>query len=255
MIEAGAAAPATNPEETDALGQGLIDLGFERSARKGAVIWTGQVEGRETTIVISIQSRTQYAGDVKTRRHLGFRLRIQLSTTVPTRLYLVVASFAENGLMRRIYRWRRQQVLTTMPAELSEYRGVAKDLSWGRSLLERSEIVQDIAGLIEEKTERGVKGSVYFEPGELHYGSGILARDDFEPDWVASVLDRLGRIAATAESIPPPRITEKIGRIGQFTRDNPAGGAIAFLGAIAVVGLGLSLLVVGALFLFVFFLN
>jgi hypothetical protein len=91
---------ATNGSQTtDALGPALTALGLERSQRFGVLRWTGQYEGRVVTLSISRQGRTRYAGEVRYRQQLGFRLRIELQTKVLTRFYLVPAGFANSGLM------------------------------------------------------------------------------------------------------------------------------------------------------------
>ncbi|WP_201068192.1 MULTISPECIES: hypothetical protein [Thiorhodovibrio] len=222
---------ATNGSETtDALGQALTAMGLEPSRRFGVMLWTGQYEGRAVTLRISRQGRTRYAGEVRYRQQLGFRLRIELQTKVLTRFYLVPAAFANSGLMRRIYRWRGTQVIDKAPEALTNFRGVARDAPWGERLLACSELIDDIAGLLTERTHGGLQGSVYFEPETLHYGSGILQRADFEVDWVRSILERLARIAAVADHLPPPQRQDKPSRFAGLARRRPLLAALLMLG-------------------------
>lgn len=232
---------ADRTEATDALGQALTAMGLERSQRFGVTQWKGQYDGRAVTLSISRQGRTRYAGEVRYRQHLGFRLRIELQTAVPTKFYLVPAGIADSGLIRRIYRWRGTHVIEAMPEALTDFRGVARDAAWGERLLARSELADDIAGLLTERTEGGLKGSVYFEPERLHYGSGILQRADFAADWVRSILDRLARIAAVADRLPPPQRRDRPSRFAGLARRRPLLAAFVvlggFLGVMLVFGL------------------
>lgn len=217
-------------ETTDALGRALTALGLERSQRFGVMQWKGQYEGRAVTLSISRQGRTRYAGEIRYRQHLGFRLRIELQTAVPIRFYLVPAGFANSGLMRRIYRWRGTQVIDKVPEALADFRGVARDAPWGQRLLACSELIDDIAGLLTERTHGGLQGSVYFEPETLHYGSSILKRADFEADWVRSILERLARIAAVADHLPPPQRQDRPSRFAGLARRRPLLAAFLMLG-------------------------
>ncbi|MEM9302354.1 MAG: hypothetical protein AAGE01_09610 [Pseudomonadota bacterium] len=61
--------------------------------------------------------------------------------------------------------------------------------------------------------------------------------------------------AATAEALPPPKITQKIGRLGKLTRNNPAAFMVVVIAAFAGVGLAISLVIILGLLAFALVFN
>ena len=227
------------------LNEGLAALGFERSQHLGATVWSGKHQGRGCTIRVSRQGRTRYAGEVRLRQHLGFRLRIELETPVRTRLYFVKQSFTSGALVGWIYRWRRQEVVDSVPEVLAGFTAVTKERAWAQRLLEEREAMEDVAHLLRDGASPKLMGSVHLSPGEVHYGSPILAAADVTLEKVADSIRRLERIAQAAERIPPPQTTEELGRFERFAKSSPLAAALLFLGGC------LALLFVFALLLFV----
>ena len=235
------------PDWFRSFGAWLVSLGFEVATSPGAKKWVGIVGGREVAVIIRRVSRTRYAGEVRYRQALGFRLAVEAATSVPTELFLVPQSFADHRLIRWWYRVRGRQVLGAVPAGFDGFRAVSGvEPAWAERFLADPDVPGLAAGLLSEKTEAGVKGSVYLVPGFAVYGSGNLQAQDLDPEWAATVLHRIVALAGIVERLPRPLQPRNPSRFAILARKNPVLGGCLFMGAVlgvfATIGLALAAL-------------
>jgi hypothetical protein len=245
----------TETESRDARREGaadlferLAELGFDKQSRFGTLIWAGAYQGRGTTLTISRQSRTRYQGETRRRHHLGWRLRIEMDCGVMTRLFFVKGSVTQWRLLRWLYRLKKQFVIEDLPEVLDGFHVIARDAIWARNLLKDRAAMLRVASLLTERSTERLRGSIYFQPERLHYGSGLLQPGDIDAAWVESILQRATQIADSAERLPGPMIQDHTTRLEQLSRNQPllAAGLILsiLLGGLIVVtcvGLGLFL--------------
>jgi len=236
------------PSAFSALLQRLEALGFKKRSSFGSLIWQGQYQGRETILTISRQSRTRYQGQSRRRQHLGWRLRIEIGCQVLTRLFFVKESATRWRLVRWLYRLKKQSVIEDLPKVLEGFDVVARDAAWGRDLLKDQAAMLRVASLLTERSSARLRGSVYFQPERLHYGSGLLQPSDIDAPWVESLLQRAGQIADSAERLPGPQIQDKTTRLERLSREQPLIGGCLILAALlggliilTIIGLGLVL--------------
>ena len=232
-----------------ALLQRLAELGFEKRSRFGSLIWQGSFQDRETTLTISRQSRTRYQGQRRRRQHLGWRLRIEMDCRVMTRLFFVKSSVTRWRIVRWIYRLKKQSVIEDLPAVLEGFHVVARDAVWSRDLLSDQASMLHVASLLTERSSEQLRGSVYFQPERLHYGSGLLQPSDIDAPWVESLLQRAAQIAESAEDLPGPKLRDKTTRLERLSRERPLIGGCLVLsvlvgGLLTVVALGVGLLMI-----------
>lgn len=225
----------------------LSGLGFAREGYTPR--WRSERDGRSWSVRFSRDRRTRYAGEVRARFTLGYRLRIDLTTSVRTRLYLVLRSFASGGLVRRIYRWRRLEVLPESPAGLHDLVAVANDPVWGTRLLADPTARGNLAVLSEVREGAGASASVYFEPGSLHYASPRLQPPDVTPDRVTWVVERLTELARTTENLPAPERPATLGRFEKLAKAHPALLAVGLLAGLMATTLIAGLLMMSIAYL------
>jgi len=233
--------------DSDALFKHLVELGFEKRSRFGAVIWEGFYQGRATTLTISRQSRARHQGQIRWRQHLGWRLRIEMGCQVMTRLFFVTGGFTNWPIIRWIYRLKKQHVIEDLPTLLDGFQVVARDKTWALDLLRDKATTLRVASLLTERSTERLRGSIYFQPGQIHYGSGLLQPEDIDTHWVDSVLQRTAQIAASAESLPPPGVQDRPTRLERLGRERPllVGGLILsalLAGLLGVFALGMGML-------------
>ncbi|MBB6088095.1 hypothetical protein [Wenzhouxiangella marina] len=231
---------------SDDLFERLRELGFQKHTRFASLIWEGAFEGRRTSLTISRQTRTRYQGRTRRRAHLGWRLRIEMECRVMTRLYFVKESVTRWRLLRWLYRLKKQSVIEDLPSVLEGFDVVAADETWGLTLIEDWASMLNVASLLTERSSEQLRGSVYFQPERLHYGSGLLQVSDMDATWIESVLRRAARIAEGAEGLPDPTVQSAPTRLERLSRKQPllAGALVlsAVLGGLAIMTLtGLSL--------------
>lgn len=248
MIHAEADSTQAPEGGSDALFKHLAELGFEKRSGFGALIWEGSYQGRATTMTISRQSRTRYQGQTRRREHLGWRLRIEMGCQVMTRLFFVTGGFTNWPIIRWIYRLKKQHVIEDLPAVLEGFQVVARDKTWALDLLRDQAAMLRVASLLSERSTERLRGSIYFQPGQIHYGSGLLQPRDIDVPWVDSVLQRTAQIAESAESKPPPCVQDRPTRLERLGRERPLlmGGLVlsALVGSLLIlfsVGTGLFL--------------
>ena len=58
----------------------LGERGFRRIQRMGNASWQGNVDGRDCIVNLAPQGRTRYAGEIRVRMRIGYRLRVELET-------------------------------------------------------------------------------------------------------------------------------------------------------------------------------
>ncbi len=222
------------------------ERGLARVPRMAQAGWEGRVGGRHCAISVAPQKRTRYAGEVRVRQQIGYRLRVELETSVRTRLFFVRGAVASNPLVRLIYRLRRQAVLVA-PAALPGFSVVTSDATWAHGFLAQPAAMAATAELVADLATPTFAGSVYFSPtserGMLYYGSPTIQLEEVTAERALRVIERLTGIAATAERLPAPQVAVQIGAFGRFSEKHPALLAIGLLGC-ALVALGGMALVV-----------
>jgi hypothetical protein len=235
-----------------ALDRDLSSLGFERTARFGVAGWRGLVEGRACNVSVKALRRTRYYGEVRSSQLVGYKLNVDLETSVRTKLFLVKRSFARNPIVRVAYRVRRQVTVADLPPPLQDFHAVVGDETWARRFLEQGEAVGAAAELLREDATPAYMGSVYFMPtsesGRLYYASPIVSLEALTTERAQRVIERLESILRVAEALPPPEVPVRVGRFGRLTEKHPWVGALAVLGGLGLIfttlGLALSLALV-----------
>ena len=248
MIRSDTDSTDARSEGASALFDRLAALGFEKRSRFGTLIWQGSYQGRATALTISRQARTRYQGQTRRRQHLGWRLRVEMQCQVMTRLFFVKESLTRWRLIRWLYRLKKQFVIEDLPEMLDGFHVIARDAIWARNLLKDQAAMLRVASLLTERSTERLRGSIYFQPERLHYGSGLLQPGDIDAAWVESILQRAAQVADSAERLPGPMIKDQTTRFEQLSRNQPllAAGLILsiLLGGLIVltcVGLGLFL--------------
>jgi hypothetical protein len=205
----------------------------------GKATWVGEWNGHSVRVSVSRQSRTRYAGEVRYRQQLGFRLRIECATGVATKLFFVPQGFASNFLVKFVYRLRRQVVLAEVPAELEGFRVVATDVRWGWAVLGHDEVVRQISYLLLEDATPALYGSVHLMPSELHFASPNLSREQLTGERLETALERVTWIAGAVDRLPPPAKPTELSRWERFAKEHGAvAGAIILVGILGVLTLG-----------------
>jgi YD repeat-containing protein len=217
-----------------AVGSSLAEVGFVQDGK--ATRWRCDMNGRRLTAHFSRDRRTKYAGEIRTRHTLGYRLRIEVETSAKVRMYIVKKGVAENSLMRFVYRhFRRMYVLPEIPAGLEGFRIVTRNPDWARRLLARPAAISAMADLTVLRDEAGATSSVYFEPSTLCYASPRLRPENIVHNRFVTTVLELGDLAREADEIEAPERPEELGRFGAFAKANPmfaaAGIVFGFLGA------------------------
>lgn len=238
--------PAADAPDASAIFQAL---GF---TRQSGGPWRRESGGRTWRLSFMPQRRTKYYGEVRTRHTQGWRLRVDTTTSVPVRAYAVRRGLAQNGLMRRVYRWRRFEHVP-LPSPAGSFEMVTSDADWMRRLLAAPDAFAAFADLAEYREQAGQAASVYFDPQSLHYASPLWQASDLTAERVTAVLASLESLAAAADRLPPPARPSHLNAVERLAAAHPWLGAVAFLvTAMAVLGgLGLVLVAVaiGALLL------
>lgn len=215
-----------------AVDEALSGLGFAREGYSPR--WRCDHDGRSWTARFSRDRRTRYAGEVRARFTLGYRLRVDVTTSVKARFYLVLRSFASSGLVRRIYRWRRLEVLPDSPAGLPDFVTVANDGVWAARLLADAAASGNLVVLSEVREGAGASASVYLEPGSLHYASPRLQPADVTPERVTWAVERLTELVRAAEALPAPERPATIGPLQVLAKAHPGLLAVGLLGGLMV---------------------
>jgi hypothetical protein len=248
MIQAERASPEARSEASSALFDRLAEMGFEKRSRFGTLIFAGSYQGRATTLTISRQTRSVHQGQTRRRRqHLGWRLRIEMGCKVMTRLFFVKESVTRWRLLRWLYRLKKQKLIEDLPAVLEGFHVIARDAIWGQDLLKDQAAMSRVASLLTERSSEQLRGSVYFQPEHLHYGSGLLQPKDINAAWVESILQRAARIAESAERLPAPVVQDRSTRLERWSRTHPLQTGCLILAAILA---GLLLIVAAGLGVF-----
>jgi hypothetical protein len=206
----------------------LTSCGF--SGTVGSKRWDGVRSSWKWVVRLSRDRRTRYAGEVRTRHTLGYRLRIDISIPVSVRLYIVTKSIASNGLMRWVYRWRRQEVVAGVPPALEGFVVVTANPDWARRLLADPDAVRILGGLMELRTAAGAASSVYFEADGLYYQSPRWQLPDITTEGIQRIVAELERLGRTAQALPVPDNPQRVSRLHAWTKANPAVAAIGLLG-------------------------
>ena len=76
-------------EQVAELDRALTERGFVRQNAPMQVVWRARWNGRDCVVRAAPQRRTKYAGEVRYRTTLGYRLRAELETSVRTQLFFV----------------------------------------------------------------------------------------------------------------------------------------------------------------------
>jgi len=216
-------------------------LGF---VHEGGVKWRRDADGRTWRLTFMPQRRTKYSGEVRIINAQGWRLRIDTTTSAMVRAYAVRRSVAQNGLLRRIHRFRRlEHVPLAAPADA--FVMVTSDAAWTRQLLASPEVLAAFSGLAEYRQAAGASASVYFDPASMHYASPLLQVDDVTTDRVASTLNGLMTLARAADRLPPPALPSTLNAAERLMRDHPYMVVIGFF------AVGLAVLALGSLVLMV----
>lgn len=226
------------PEERVA--RTLEPLGFVR--RDGRHQWQREADGRSWRVSFGPQNRTRYYGELRTRQIQGWRLRIDITTRVMVRAYVVRAGIASHGVMRWFYRWRRFEHVP-VPHGADGFEVVTSDAGWVEPLLREPAALQAFTALAEFRTGAGDAASVYFEPGGLHYASPLLQAVEVQAPRLVETIERLTVLAREADRQPPSARPVRLTAAERFLREQPYLVAIGFF-----VGV-LALLAGGALFL------
>jgi hypothetical protein len=214
--------------------EALRGLGFKPAGALGT--WSGHHDGRDWTVHVSPQRRTHYRGDVRNRVTQGYRLRINAGTGVPVRAYFVESRFADFGLVRMIYRWRRFTSFPLQIAGLETFRGVTCDAVWLRSLLSEPRAAASLLELVEHRENHGQSASVYFDPGALSYCSPLWAAAAIDAPNTLRRLDALIFLAREAERIAPPSQPARLSAFERYGKANPMVTALLFFaGALGVL--------------------
>ena len=217
-------------------------------------IWHGRLgdDQRDCVIRIAAERRTGYVGEVRYRRTLGYRLRIELQSSIRTQVFFVRAAFARNAFVRWIYKLRRQVTLDAVPESLDGFVAVTIDPAWTRQLLTESKAVDATARLLKQGASPTLAGSACFMPssdmGKFRYASPILPLEAITDARVQAVLDDMQQIARGAEQLPAPEVVREVSAFGRFAEQHPWAIAVALLlGLMGVVAFGALLLVLTAL--------
>lgn len=235
-------------ERVAELDRALTEQGFVREPGPMHVVWRGRWRGRDCVVRAAPQRRTRYAGEVRYRTTLGYRLRAELETSVRTQLFFVREGFANNAVVRWIYKWRRQAAVTSVPDALRGFVAVTIDPAWTERFFFESEAMAAAARLLTEDASPALAGSVHLMPtsemGKVHFASPVLPLDRITPERTGSILEAMERIAAGAERIPAPQVVREVGAFGRFTEKHPWAVAAGLLfGCVGIVALGALLLV------------
>ena len=224
-------APATTiAQRAEAIGEALGRRGFVPAPRFASRLWQRPAPHR-CTVTLTRQSRTRYVGEVRYRKHLGFRVRIDLDCEVPSRFYLVQSKLAGSGLLRRIWSWRGLQLVEKVPAAIDGHVMLAREADWAGALLLEEDAIDAIADLLSRHAGR-LAGSVYLEPGVLAYASPILDGTEVESGYVEDMLDGLETLRDACERLPRPSRPLRPSRLQAFARDRPLAAALALIGAL-----------------------
>lgn len=227
--------------------QALVALGFVRKFQAMQVSWTGHRAGRNCVVRIAPQRRTYYAGDVRYRTTLGYRLRIELQTSVPTQVFFVTETFSGNAIVRWLYKWRKQAIVRSNSESLRGFVAVTIDEDWTQQLLDQSEVINATGRLLHQDANVTMTGSVHLAPtsamSKVYFASPILAAEQISEARLLAAIGDLETIAACAERLPTPRVVHELSPLGLFSEQHPWVVAIALLlglSSIAVLG-GLTL--------------
>lgn len=235
-------------ERVAELDRALIEQGFVREPGQMLVVWRGRWNGRDCVVRAAPQRRTRYAGEVRYRATLGYRLRAELETRVRTQLFFVREGFADNFVVRWIYKLRKQSAVTAVPDALRGFVAVTIDPAWTERFFFETEAMAAVGRLLNEDAKPSLAGSVHLMPtsqmGKVHFASPVLPLDRITPERTRSILDSMERIAVGAERIPAPQVVREVGAIGRFTEQHPwAAAAGLLLGCMGIMALGAALLV------------
>jgi len=239
-------------ERVAELDRALTEQGFVREPGQMTVAWRGRWNGRDCVVRAAPQRRTKYAGEVRYRTTLGFRLRAELETKVRTQLFLVPEGFANSFLVRWIYQWRKRAAVTAVPDALRGFVAVTIDPAWTERFFFESEAMAAVGRLLTEDATPSMAGSVHLMPtsemGKVYFASPILPVDRITEARTRSILEAMERIAAGAERIPVPQVVREVGAFGRFSEKHPwAIAAGLFFGCMGILALGALLLVAVAI--------
>lgn len=177
------------------LDRALLPTGLTRAS--DASRWTGQVWGRTAEVLVSLDRQTHYLSeDVRTRRTLGARVRLNVSCASSSRLYFVPRGFATSWLMRLIYRLRRFSVCT---GPMPWLRTVTDDPTLAERVVADAHAVALVRELIGSAPDaHAASASAYVDNGRLWSASERLFTEtaaDFDAEHqlrlVAQLAERL----------------------------------------------------------------
>jgi hypothetical protein len=211
--------------------------------RSGVFQWDGSYDGHTWHAWLGQRRKNFYFGDIRARRTIGYKLRIEAQTPVMMRAYILRAGFATNFFVRYLNQRRGLVLMQASPLSLSQFRIVTRDPEWMASLLARPEALSLISSLVEYRSGLGECAEVYFEPGRLHYASAQMQLPDISEEKLATTMTQLSVLLRVAEQLPAPNhpasITKEddrsIGRLVVVVAAIMLGGLLALAaGALAI---------------------
>jgi len=200
---------------------------------------------RQYTVSVAPITRTTYPMEFRRRVTVGYRLGVEIVTTVRVRVFFMSVRAARNLVMRTLHRLNGFSAL--YPASLPDgYCVVASDAPWADRLCQQANAMAAVRALMDEGESPENRGSVYFRAnsttGFACFGSPT-STEDVEDGQLDRIFARLAALADAAEGLPAPA-TVKIGRWGRLTESNPLLGVFLLLmGAVALLGFGVLMIV------------
>lgn len=227
----------------------LAGGGWQRSSGLGHAKWERAIDGRTLVLRLSAVSRTGYSGEVRYRKRLGYKLRLDVSTAAPVRVFFVRSGFADNFIVRWIWRLRRQHRVETSSTYLDGFTVAATNVAWARALTMDASAMADVGALLNDGAAPTYAGSVYLSPQQLHYASPILPAEAITVERANTVVVQMLCVAERIDALPKPSTAEAETALEHFARQRPRvvvmvlfGGVLALLAAVAVIGLAVAFL-------------
>ncbi|MCC6992411.1 MAG: hypothetical protein IT181_25630 [Acidobacteria bacterium] len=207
----------------------------------GVIQWNGSHDGRAWEAWLGARRKNVYYGDIRLRRTIGYKLRLEAETPVMMQAYVMPARVATNVVMRFLHRRGGLVLMPSPPPGLEQFRVVTCDPGWTAALLARPEAARLIASLVEFRSGWGESGDIYFQPGRLHYTSPQLQLADVDVEKVAATMQHLAALAREAEQLAAPASPAAAPPAG-----GQSGGRLMLVVAALFAG-GMAILAIGAL--------
>ena len=223
--------------------------GWQRSSGLGHAKWQRLIEGRTLTLRLSAMSRTGYSGEVRYRKRLGYKLRLDVSTSAPVRVFFVRSGFADSAIVRWVWRLRGQHRVETSSSYLDGFTVAATNVAWARALTMDATAMADVGTLLRDGAAPTYAGSVYLSPQQLHYASPILPPDSITVERANTVVVQMLCVADRIDALPKPSTTETETALERFARQRPLLMVLAVLGGALALLAGGAMIVVAAAYL------